>query len=407
MVEAEPTPAPEVTLTGLRASRGEVAPGEAVEFSFEAANAEALVWSAERSDGLYGGSGRLEGGSFVWTPGRTGIYTVTVNASGNGLTVSQSCNVTVKASALSVSATAPSAYAGAGVRQVQYNLSLTGGVEPYAVNIAVKFNGARIFEANNFFPEVVCGAMGYGEHVLTIDVTDAQGESASASAVILGSNEEINEPPALPGLSKDMTFPERLVAIALSQVGYRESKTNFGYKEESGKVQGWTFYGDWYGMPYEEWCAMFASYCLEMAGVGEGILPRAANCQRWKVKLGSDYIDDEDDYIPEPGDLVFFHHDRGVDDPNFPNHVGIVVDYDAKKDWIYTVEGNSGFMVRERIHARESETIVGYVSLRHYMVRWDKAYKERLRQLVLDSRSERTSGESQLTAKNASVRKAE
>ena len=404
----EPTPEPQVDLQGLHPSRSEIAPGETVTFHYDAQNAETIIWSADRSDGYFGGAGYAEGNAFDWIPPRTGVYTVTVNATGNGLTASQSCQVVVRAGELSVSASSPTEYAVAGVRQIQYNLSLHGGVEPYAVKIEVQFNGSTIFAANDFMPEVVCGAMGYGEHILSFDVTDALGASASASVLVLGSSEETNDRLPLPALSKDMIFSERLVAVAKSQVGYHEMETNFGYKE-NGKVSGWSYYGAWYGMPYEEWCAMFVCYCLEKAGIGGGILPRAANCYRWKRELTPEYyIDDEDEYIPEPGDLIFFHHnreDRNPGDPNFPNHVGIVVDYDPEKDYVYTVEGNSGFKVSEHTYSRENEKIVGYVSLRPCMVRYDKAYKERVdRKLARDRKSRKKSADKGLAAKTATMR---
>lgn len=123
---------------------------------------------------------------------------------------------------------------------------------------------------------------------------------------------------------------------------------------------------------------MFASYCLSKAGVT--CLPQCANCYRWRRKLGRDYIDDEDDYIPGPGDLIFFHHDRDDDpkDKNFPNHVGIVTDYDPETEMVHTVEGNAGLAVRARSYSRSNASITGYVSMRKCMIRWDKAYKKRL-----------------------------
>ena len=145
-------------------------------------------------------------------------------------------------------------------------------------------------------------------------------------------------------------------------------------------MQGWSYYGGWYGMPYEEWCAMFVSYCLEKAGIGEGIMPHSANCNRWKGYLGARYIDDEDNYYPEAGDLIFFHHDRVSKDPNFPNHIGIVTGYDAGKNLVYTVEGNSGKSVRTHEYDHESSVIVGYASMRYCMLRWDDEYKSRIQQ---------------------------
>jgi hypothetical protein len=176
-----------------------------------------------------------------------------------------------------------------------------------------------------------------------------------------------------------MTFAERLVAVANSQLGYRESEHNFIVRDDKS-VQGWTFYGQWAGMPFEEWCGMFVSYCLEMAGIPRWVMPQEANCNRWKNKLGQRYIDDEDDYIPQPGDLIFFHHDRVSKDPNFPNHIGIVTGYDAGKNLVYTVEGNSGKSVRTHEYDHESSVIVGYASMRYCMLRWDDEYKSRIQQ---------------------------
>ena len=105
--------------------------------------------------------------------------------------------------------------------------------------------------------------------------------------------------------------------------------------------------------------------------------------------LGREYIDNEDEYIPEPGDLIFFHHDRVSKDPNFPNHVGIVTGYDEEEDLVYTVEGNSGKGVRTHWYKRENTAIVGYVSMRRCMARYDKVYKLRLRQARLAYLAER------------------
>ena len=133
---------------------------------------------------------------------------------------------------------------------------------------------------------------------------------------------------------------------------------------------------------------MFASYCLEKAGIPRWMMPQEANCNRWKNKLGKRYIDNEDEYIPEPGDLIFFHHDRVSKDPNFPNHVGIVVDYDPEKDLVYTVEGNAGAAVRNRVYARSNSVIVGYASIGYCMKRWDKVYRQRVREQLADDRAE-------------------
>ena len=121
---------------------------------------------------------------------------------------------------------------------------------------------------------------------------------------------------------------------------------------------------------------MFVSYCLKMAGVPEWTMPRSANCNRWRIALGHRYVDDEDEYIPEPGDLIFFHHERDGEnpDPNFPNHIGIVREYSERWNTVYTIEGNVGGKVVEKAYALDDETIVGYTSMRYAMERWDPNY---------------------------------
>ena len=158
-----------------------------------------------------------------------------------------------------------------------------------------------------------------------------------------------------------MSYAERLVAVARSQVGYHESDRDFIVSDD-GEKNGYTRYGHMYGMPYEEWCAMFVSYCLHYAGVPTAAVPGESNCFRWKQLLGSRYLDDEDKYRPKAGDLIFFHHDRdGNYDPNFPNHVGIVVGLEGTT--VRTIEGNSGRAVRERSYELDDKSIVGYVNL--------------------------------------------
>ena len=269
------TPLPPVTLSAVTPSSDRVIPGKKVSFSYTAQNAEIVTWSALRSDGVYGGSGTATDGSFVWKPEVSGIYTVTVNATAGELTVSSSCQVTVRRSALKVSAKGESEYAVSGQSEMVFKLKISGGCEPYSCDIVVNYKDTKIFEAHEPMSEVVVQKQGYGKNVLEVVVTDALGETKRATASILSSGEERNDHLPLPRLTRDMTFAEKVVAVAWSQVGYREMQETFGYKEEDGTIQGWTYYGAWYGMPYEEWCAMFVSYCLRMSGIHEGILPQS------------------------------------------------------------------------------------------------------------------------------------
>lgn len=54
---------------------------------------------------------------------------------------------------------------------------------------------------------------------------------------------------------------ENILAVARSQTGYTESELNYE-TDENGNIQGYTRYGQWYGNPYGNWNAMFASFCI-------------------------------------------------------------------------------------------------------------------------------------------------
>ena len=127
----------------------------------------------------------------------------------------------------------------------------------------------------------------------------------------------------IPDLSDCETWAEKLLAVAQSQIGYHESTLNFHV--EDGEHKGYTRYGEWYGSPYGDWCAMFVSFCLNYAGIenNDSIIPYNANCQRWVEELAK-IFEDPDTYIPEPGDIVFFNQEGNRD--GAANHVGIVSD---------------------------------------------------------------------------------
>ena len=62
-----------------------------------------------------------------------------------------------------------------------------------------------------------------------------------------------------------------LLAVAGTQLGYKESKDNFSVDEEEN-THGYTRYGAWAGEAYADWNAEFIAFCLKYAGVlPEGI----------------------------------------------------------------------------------------------------------------------------------------
>ena len=151
-----------------------------------------------------------------------------------------------------------------------------------------------------------------------------------------------------------------VLAIAQTQLGYEESTKN--YIVEGDNPKGYTRYGDWYGIPYGDWCAMFVSFCLDYAGV-EG-MPLDCNCPNWiRTLTEAGLYHNEKEYVPAAGDLIFF--DWNADGSS--DHVGIVAEFTpAGEDTpatVRTIEGNSGNCVKYNGYAPNDTTIMGYGTL--------------------------------------------
>lgn len=165
--------------------------------------------------------------------------------------------------------------------------------------------------------------------------------------------------------------PTDVIAIALSQLGYKEGNS---LDELGGLSSGkgnfseynWNF-GD-FSMGYSyHWCAAFVSFCLLQAGCHEmttlkdwcrdhpgdsTYIWRELGCEKWRVALrdagffktsiahqstnSQKLLETYDpEYTPAAGDLIFF-----TDNPfKTASHIGIVL-Y-IENDTVYTIEGNT------------------------------------------------------------------
>lgn len=123
-----------------------------------------------------------------------------------------------------------------------------------------------------------------------------------------------------------------------------------------GQVGGQPFWS-WYGFDSRvEWCATFVSWCADQNGVLGTSIPKFASCRYqgvpWFQEQGQ--WASADDIVPVAGDIIFFDWEGdGV-----PNHVGIVIGTDGDK--VYTVEGNSGDVVKTKSYNLKSNLIFGY-----------------------------------------------
>lgn len=132
-----------------------------------------------------------------------------------------------------------------------------------------------------------------------------------------------------------------LVAVALSQVG-----------------NGGSAYWSWYGFSSRvEWCAIFVSWCAEQCGyLNAGVMPKFAGCGagvNWFQVRGQWLPGNE---TPRPGMVIFFKWYGS--DASISDHVGIVER--VENDRVYTIEGNSGDLVRQNSYPIGYGEILGY-----------------------------------------------
>ena len=139
-----------------------------------------------------------------------------------------------------------------------------------------------------------------------------------------------------------------LVGIAKMQVGYSESENNFEADHE-GLRHGYTRYGAWYGAPYNEWSAMFVSFCLNYARADLKEYPTSSGADTmaglWN-KLGK--YASAGEYVPVSGDLVFFGD----------HTVGIVVE--VQNATIHVISGDVEDAVARRMLSMNDASIKGW-----------------------------------------------
>ena len=166
-----------------------------------------------------------------------------------------------------------------------------------------------------------------------------------------------------------------LLEIANEEVGYRE------------KIHGYTKYGEWAGDPYAQWCAEFLSWCVDQVDQRHGThllekkfpLYSGQNTGRsWFIKEGRYIVRKGEvdgwgyewlkgkqtyirsgDYIPQPGDYVFFTWTSGTD----TDHVALV-DYCTKDNsgaiQIHVIEGNNPVGVSRNVYPLSNTQILGF-----------------------------------------------
>ena len=170
-----------------------------------------------------------------------------------------------------------------------------------------------------------------------------------------------------------------LVAVAKSQIGYQESSANVT-TDEAGSDKGYSRYGAWYGNEYGAWNAMFASFCLNYAGIPAEAVTREADGQIWAGKLANaELLKSADGYLPQAGDLVFFQNSG---DGNAAQ-VGIVSGVDGSMngetpvlDALTVIAGDVEDQVKEYTYGGADAVLLGYLDLDEAAKRYAADYPQ-------------------------------
>ena len=159
-----------------------------------------------------------------------------------------------------------------------------------------------------------------------------------------------------------------MVNIAKSQLGYMEGMSNKQLDGTMVSSGNYTEYGSWYGMQ-DAWCAMFVSWCANLAG--ETNIPKHASCTTGLKALQKKSVAHtrqeiaNGEYIPQPGDIVYFANKSILSSGKISSHVGIVVKYED--GYLYTIEGNTtpnnkaiktGGIVEEKVYSITNEYVI-------------------------------------------------
>lgn len=108
------------------------------------------------------------------------------------------------------------------------------------------------------------------------------------------------------------------------------------------------------------WCTAFVSAVAQSCGMTDIVPPE---CSCWYMLRGFQRLGEwteRDDYIPSPGDVIFYDWEDGGDGDNqgAPDHVGIVET--AYNRTIVLIEGNYGDSVGRRYLVAGSRYIRGF-----------------------------------------------
>lgn len=154
-----------------------------------------------------------------------------------------------------------------------------------------------------------------------------------------------------------MTQAEKVIAYAKSQVGYSEEPKGSNRNKYAAMID--KEYPDFYNGKKNPcaWCDIFVDACfLSCFGEAEALrlLCQPKHSTGAGCKFSAQFYKNKKQFhnTPVAGDQIFFFVGGDI------NHTGIVTKVDDKR--VYTVEGNSGDMVKAHSYALDNKNIAGY-----------------------------------------------
>ena len=150
------------------------------------------------------------------------------------------------------------------------------------------------------------------------------------------------------------SIPDNITAIAMTQIGYKESVRNFE-TDEAGNKNSYTRYGEWYGNPYtSSWNPLFVSFCLNYANANNAESLECANAEIMRTEWQKKHIyAPVGDYEAQKGDIVFFD----LDSDEKADRTGIVM-YISEEMFI-VAEGDVEGSVDKVIY-NDTDAVMGY-----------------------------------------------
>ena len=152
----------------------------------------------------------------------------------------------------------------------------------------------------------------------------------------IGNREYSNEMKKVVSVTED----KPIIKVAMGQLGNKGGEPFWSWYDFKERV---------------EWCACFVSWCEDQCGyIKDETAPKFA-----LVSDGTDWFVLRDQWklvgdTPDPGDLIFFDWDLD----GGRDHVGIVTA--VVDDKVFTVEGNSSDMCRQKRYFLDDPAIYGY-----------------------------------------------